>query len=690
MQSPSHIGRRLLTYRRTILFTLLTLIISSAAQVALAGGTLDPSFGNGGKVTTSFDVDASIKTVLAQPDGKIVAVGGRYRYGQTDSKVALVRYNNDGTLDMTFGSGGRVTTDVEGLRYEGKGAVLQNDGKIVVVCGTRTTPDGTALVRYNSDGSLDTGFGANGIVISTLITNNGYDIALQADGKLVVVGQGAVFNAFYIARYLSDGSVDTGFGSSGVSIITIPTPFTTAQAVTLQPDGKILVGGLMHILSPRQVLLRGVIIRLESNGNLDNSFGSDGMIRGLAEQEIRDLLVQPDGKILAVTLSHLYRFNMSGQSEATFAATQVPVQNSMINFTSLGLLPNGKIVVGGRILNNGIATINFFVMVLNRDVTFNGAFDTDFFGGRDEGNEVAIQPNGKIVAGGYGSDGQFVEAFALSRYSVSPARNGDFDGDGKTEIAVWRPDSASWLYLNSSNGVFHSSQWGLSTDALVPGDYDGDAMTDRAVFRGGVWKISQSSNSLFVSTQWGLSTDVPVPGDYDGDGKTDVAVFRNGNWHILCSSNNTLQSVGWGLGTDKPVQGDYDGDGKTDVAVYRPGNGTWYVNLSLNGAVLAQPFGLNTDRPVQGDYDRDGKTDIAVFRPSDAKWHILQSTSGYRAEVFGISTDTPVPGDYDGDGKTDVAVFRGGTWHLNESSSGYRAVQWGLSTDVPVPSAYYP
>ncbi|MBC7909856.1 MAG: VCBS repeat-containing protein [Pyrinomonadaceae bacterium] len=277
-------------------------------------------------------------------------------------------------------------------------------------------------------------------------------------------------------------------------------------------------------------------------------------------------------------------------------------------------------------------------------------------------------------------------------------RSVDFDGDGKTDISVFRPSDGAWYILQSASEFLMSQPWGLSSDKLAPADYDGDGRTDIAVFRNatGIWYILNSSTSTFTFTQFGMSGDLPVPGDFDGDGKADLAVFRpsSGIWYILNSSDATLRVQQFGRSGDHPARGDFDGDGKNDLAVFRPGDGTWYILQSFNNVFRAQQFGTSGDRPVPGDYDGDGKTDLAVFRPSNVTWYIQQSFNNtFRAQVFGFASDQPSPGDYDGDGKTDLAVFRpsDSSWYIWQSSnSSLRARQWGASGDFSVPSAYIP
>lgn len=278
--------------------------------------------------------------------------------------------------------------------------------------------------------------------------------------------------------------------------------------------------------------------------------------------------------------------------------------------------------------------------------------------------------------------------------AVAKNKNADFDGDGKSDVSVFRPDAGVWFILNSRNSSVSGVGFGNSSDILAPGDYDGDGKTDTAIFRpsDSTWYILAKAGT-FSARQFGASGDIPVPADYNGDGKTDVAVFRpsNGVWYIANSDSlGTYTFTQFGAAGDKPVHADYDGDGKTDVAVFRPSNGAWYVLRSSDGSFYAAQFGISTDQPAQGDFDGDGKADFAVYR--SGVWFLLQTTAGFSAIQFGISGDIPVTGDFDGDNKADVAVFRpsNGVWYLQQSLNGFSAVSFGFSTDKPIQNAYLP
>ena len=311
-----------------------------------------------------------------------------------------------------------------------------------------------------------------------------------------------------------------------------------------------------------------------------------------------------------------------------------------------------------------------------------------------------------VVYGGLDARGingeQWIATITGSAPAVGAATaSGDFDGDGKSDITVYRASTNTWFVLrsNTSYSTYGTYAWGEAGDIPVRGDFDGDGKADIAMYRpsNGGWYILQSSTgyTTYVSYLWGVAGDTPVPGDYDGDGKTDIAVYRpaNGGWYILESSTNYTKYIShlWGLGGDTAVPGDYDGDGRTDIAVYRPSNGGWYILQSSTSytTFVSYLWGLGGDVPVPSDYDGDGKADVAVYRPSNGGWYILQSSTSYTTYVsylWGLTGDRPVIGDFDGDGRTDIAVYRPSNsgWYILLSSTGYTnfvSYLWGEGGD---------
>ena len=271
----------------------------------------------------------------------------------------------------------------------------------------------------------------------------------------------------------------------------------------------------------------------------------------------------------------------------------------------------------------------------------------------------------------------------------------DFDGDGRTDLSVFRPSNGGW-YLQRSQAGFAGITWGASGDTIIPSDYDGDRKTDTAVFRptntAGVadFYVLNSNGFTLTGYEWGVVGDVPVVGDYDGDGKADVAVYRptNGNWYVIKSTGGATVFNWGGTAGDVPMAADWDGDGKTDFT-YRRGS---VFNASLSGGgTVNVDFGASTDMPVVADYDGDNKDDIAVWRSTTGNWSVRKSTDTTVTNfVFGQAGDVPVPGDYDGDGKDDYAVYRGGTWYVQRSQAGFFAAPFGAATDIPAPKAYIP
>lgn len=705
--------------RRLLSFFLALVGILGAVAVAQAG-SLDGSFGSGGKVSTDNSHYDGAQRVFVLPDGKIMVAGssassGFHFYFPT---AMLMRYNSNGTLDTSFGTNGKVKGDV---LMTVNSVVMQPDGKIVLAGGydpTWNTPTKDfALVRFNANGSLDTTFGSNGYVITSISSGNESlgEILLLPSGKILAIG-GAINPtpplpqnpnppAIELARYNSDGSLDNTFGTGGVISIEHGFPSQLgAQGITgaaLLPDGRFTVLGYDPSFTG------GYLIRFNANGSYDMTFGTGGevQIRGF------DLLLMPNGKYLVRGNNNgsgggfeIFGLNADGSSDTTFGVngrvfTTFP--RTRADLYQFAVNASGEIYAVGYTADFDGDEAAFALARYSPTGALLGRTTTSFEY-PSGASAVAFQPDGKIVVAGtvspFESDIAVARYFSITNNTGRFRRSYDFNADGRDDIIVLRSGSAGgsnqWFsYPDTFGYVF-----GLPGDLMAPGDFTGDGVPDVGVFRPSTGYFYYSKNlvspgTAYTGVRWGTAGDIPVAADYDDDGRTDIAVFRpsQGVWYILNSLDNSFRAVQWGTAGDTPVVGDYDADGKTDIAVYRPSAGVWYILKSSNNQMLAYGFGATGDRPVQADYDGDGFTDIAVFRPSDGYWYSIRSQSGsFFAQQWGANGDTPVPGDYDGDGKVDVAIYRpqgpDGFWYiLRSSDSSLQYLKWGFATDTPVP-----
>ena len=648
-------------------------------------GSIDSTFGSGGKVIIQL---VSAGKLSLQPDGKIVFVGTRGEFPSGDFYVA--RLNSDGSFDTTFNGTGAVNVDLRGTGDRARSVKIQPDGKIVVG-GTSLRPPSAsqedyAIVRFNANGSLDTTFDGDGKVFTEILVQNqfGYfsEMDIQPDGKIVAVGtrSGSDFQEFLIIRYNSNGSLDTTFDGDGIVATRFDMLPTTridafASAVVLQPDGKIVVAGTAAIRNPSYIA-QAALVRYNTDGSLDSSFANGGKAQIIfppfTQSSASDVAIQADNKIVIAGYSGnsneqqpaVARLNADGSLDSTFSGD------------------GSNVIVGTR----------------NR---FSPAY------------AVAIQPGGKIIIGGF-SGWNLGSDFMLLRFEGStcmtncaPRREvmADFDGDGKTDLSVFR--NGTWIINPSSANnpnTYSTTQFGFSNPAnLTPADFDGDGKTDIAVWRtnyansAAAFLILRSSTNTLRVTLFGITGDDPrVVGDWDYDGRADVAVYRAAAsagaqsffYYFPSSAPENYVTIPWGTMGDEAVRGDFDGDGRMDAAVFRPSDGVWYILQSSNNQPHYERWGLASDKRVSGDFDGDGKTDLAVYR--DGLWAILQSSNNQpRYAHWGLSGDWLVAGDYDGDGRTDFAVWRAGVYYILQNSN-LQAVYhyFGFSNDIPVASAF--
>ncbi|MCK4663705.1 MAG: T9SS type A sorting domain-containing protein [Bacteroidales bacterium] len=447
-------------------YTLIILTLLTTINVfTQTPGSLDLSFGDAGIVITDLsNYSDFVYSMAIQTDGKIVVTGESYNGENTD--FSLVRYNTDGTLDNTFGTDGIVTTDINNLNDETRAIAIQTDGKIVV---TGISSNGTdydiAVIRYNSDGTLDNTFGTNGIVITPVgeYYDWPYAVAIQTDGKIVVTGN--IYITYYnsdiiVIRYNTDGTLDNSFGAEGKVITAVSSTDDNASAVAVQTDGKIVTAGSSGT--------DFAVLRYNTNGTLDNTFGTNGIIitdNGFA----RAIILQTDGKIVTAGGSDadfaVVRYNTDGTLDNTFGTNGIVRTdiNDKSNYAwAVAIQTNGKIVTAGYSYNDDMNT-DFALVRYNINGTLDNTFGTDGIVTTDIENysnqvrAVAIQNDGKIVVAGT----LFYEPsdFALARYAGDPVGINEHIIDKK--ISVYPNPTTGIIKIKTKN--LPAGQAGIQT-----------------------------------------------------------------------------------------------------------------------------------------------------------------------------------------------------------------------------------
>jgi uncharacterized delta-60 repeat protein len=430
--------RNKLDLKRIILASILTISLSNLqSPVWAADGDLDTSFDTDGKVTTPIGSGNDyIRSVVMQSDGKIVAAGDSYNGSNYD--FAIVRYNTDGSLDTTFDSDGKVTTPIGSPDAVAWDVVLQSDGKIVAAGESYNGSNyDFAVVRYNTDGSLDTTFSSDGKVTTPIASGNdkAYSVVLQGDGKIVVAGASynGSNNDFAVLRYNTDGSLDTTFDTDGIQTTALGGATNDyVNSVVVQSDGKIVAAGYTFKVTEADF----AIVRYNTNGSLDTTFDTDGKLTtpiGSGSELANSVVLQSDGKIVAAGYSYngsdndfaIVRYNTDGSLDSTFGTggkLTTPIGSGDDNADSVVLQSDGKIVVAGD-SGNG-SNSDFAVLRYNSggslDTTFGtgGKVTTPIGSGNDYASDVVLQSDGKIIVAGSSHNGSNHD-FAVVRYTIS-------------------------------------------------------------------------------------------------------------------------------------------------------------------------------------------------------------------------------------------------------------------------------
>jgi|HubBroStandDraft_6_1064221.scaffolds.fasta_scaffold13289_4 uncharacterized delta-60 repeat protein len=422
----------------------------SAQSGGTQGGALDTTFGNAGQVTTDFFGGTDQGSfVLIQSDSKILT-GGSAVDASGNMDFALARYNPDGSLDSTFGTNGKVTTNFFGEDATLTRFALQTDNKIVacgwVQMGNNLGSADFALARYNTDGSLDSTFGTGGKVTTDFFgsADQTFGVAIQSDGRIVVCGRAEIpaaqdISDLALARYNTDGSLDSTFGSDGK--VTTQTPGMNANGfdVAIQSDNMIVVGGDADNSSSTAGMF--LVLRYGPDGTLDPTFGTGGQVTTNINGNVSEILamgLQQDGKIVGVGFTNgpnpdtnptddfaIARYDTNGSLDTTFGTNGTVVTDFFGNSDkALGLAfqADGKLIVTGFATVPSTLQQTFVVVRYNTDGSLDQTFGTGgkvttaWAGNNDRANAPAVQSDGNIVVVGTATEPTTGQDFALARY----------------------------------------------------------------------------------------------------------------------------------------------------------------------------------------------------------------------------------------------------------------------------------
>jgi uncharacterized delta-60 repeat protein len=646
--------------------------------------------------------------ITVQSDDKVVVVGS-FNIVNGVNQVNITRLNPDGTTDPGFLANASVLGFVNALAVQADGKILVGGGFV----GVNGVPR-SDVARLNADGTLDTTF------VPASSVQNIQALAPQSDGKVVIGGfvttVGGVARAS-LARLNADGSLDTTFVPPGD--ISLNTPLQ----ITVQPDGKILVGGSGPSL-----------VRLNANGSLDTGFTLPFQNGGFNE-----FILQPDGRIVLTastdgTLQRpgflIFRVNADGSLDSSFNQQFIPVTGRR----RIRSAPGNRLVVTGDFImgipESAPIISRTYIFRLNSDGTFDSTFSSTL-GATGSTNDVGVQSDGRIIlSGGFSSFGgtPIASGRTLIRlnatttsncsFAVSPTSFNFTQAGGQGTFTVTTGTDCVWtttqppVWIERVPGIGADTRTiqfrvrpntGAARSATFTVAGQTVTVNQAATGNGSAGAFRPSTGFVFLrntndtgvaDTQffYGQASDVPVVGDWDGNGTDTVGIYRDGTFFLRNSNSSGFADIQFPFGQpgDIPIAGDWDGDGIDTVGIIR-GSEVFLRNSNTAGDAQVQFFyGQAGDIYLAGDWNGDGIDSIGAYRPSNGFVYLRNFNFSGFADIeffYGAAGDKPVVGDWNNDGVDTIGVVRGNRWLLrNSNTEGFAEIEfnYGLDSDIPI------
>lgn len=574
---------------------------NSGANFAVAryttNGLLDNGFsGDGKQITDVSSSDDIAKCVVIQNDGKIV-VGG-YSWNGSANQFSLVRYNIDGIPDNSFNGNGKQLTDF-GSEYIANSLCLQSDGKLLIAGYTFAGGDADfALARFKTDGSVDNSFGNGGKQITNFSgEDHANSVAVQSSGKIIVIGEENDGSDFAIAQYSTDGILDNTFDEDGklTDRLHLNQGSTFYTSVAIQTDEKILAAGYTWNGDNYDFALA----RYNTNGTLDNTFSGDGRQNtdfSGGNDYAYSLAIQNDGKIVVAGTADsnfaVARYNTDGSLDNNFSGGKIITDFGFDdNARSVKIQSDGKIILAGWSVNavdldSQQPTADFAVARYNTNGSPDNSFSGDGklttdFGFDDIGKSVAIQGDGKIVVAGrkeIHDPGGDESQFAIARYTTNGTLDNTFSGDGKQLTTIYSNAYANSVAIQSDGKIIIGGNTSFSSTSgsdFALARYNTNGTLDDNFGEGGI-----------VTTYFGSVYKFLNPVVVQSDGKIILAGATNGNFTLVRynsdgTPDNNFSGDGIQVTEASPANDRIGGLALDNDKLYAAGYGEYPGNLGV-------------------------------------------------------------------------------------------------------------